>query len=56
MLDNEFADKILELLVSENGYICDCGHRYDVQQIAFNELSARIKRHPIIWKMFFQLA
>ena len=56
MDNDEFAKFIKNKLVSENGYVCDYGTNYDVNKIIARELELRIKKHPIIWKLFFMVA
>ncbi len=56
MDNNEFAKEIRKLLISENGYVTDCGRTKEVNEVVINNLKERIKKHPHLWKIFFMVA
>lgn len=52
----DFSILIQELTVSEDGWVIPTGNWENVNaEVAFR-LAERIKRHPIIWKLFFMVA
>ena len=51
--DKDFADGISDLLITSQGYCIDTGSRYQVNAVLFESLAKKIKKHPLIWKMFF---
>ena len=56
MDNDEFADFIRTKLVSPNGYVCDWGQNFHVNKILAEELERKIKKHPLLWKIFFMIA
>lgn len=55
MDNDEFADFIRTKLVSPNGYVCDWGQNFHVNKILAEELERKIKKHPLLWKIFFMI-
>ena len=51
--DKDFADGISDLLLSPRDYCIDTGNRYQVNAVLFERFVDKIRKHPIIWKMFF---
>ena len=56
MTGMEFSLFIQDLLISEDGYVIDTGTYENVNAVAALELVKKIKKHPILWKMFFMIA
>ena len=52
----DFSILIQELLVSENGYVINTGNWKNANAEVALRLAERIKRHPVIWKLFFMVA
>lgn len=52
----EFSILIQNLLISENGYVIDTGNWENVNAEVALRLAEQIKKHPIIWKLFFMVA
>ena len=52
----EFSIFIQNLLISENGYVIDTGNWENVNAEVALRLAKQIKKHPIIWKLFFMVA
>lgn len=52
----DFSILIQNMLISENGYVLDTGNYENVNAEVALRLADRIKRHPILWKMFFMVA
>lgn len=52
----DFSMFIQEILISENGYVIDVGNWENVNAEVALRLNERIKRHPILWKLFFMIA
>lgn len=51
----DFSRVMLSLLVSKDGYIMDTGNWENANLIAAVELTKKVKRHKLIWKLFFML-
>lgn len=51
-----FSMIIQEMLISENGYVIDVGNWENVNTEVVLQLNKKIKRHPILWKLFFMIA
>lgn len=47
---------IQDIAISENGYVVDVGNWENVNAEVALRLAERIKRHPILWKLFFMIA
>lgn len=52
----DFSILIQDLLISENGYVIDTGNFENVNAEVALRLVERIKKHPIIWQLFFMVA
>lgn len=52
----EFSILIQNLLISENGYVIDTGNWENVNAEVALRLVKKIKKHPILWKLFFMVA
>lgn len=52
----EFSILIHNLLISENGYVIDTGNWENVNAEVALRLVEKIKKHPILWKLFFMVA
>lgn len=52
----EFSILVQKLLISENGYVIDTGNWENVNAEVALRLVEKIKRHPILWKLFFMVA
>ena len=55
MNNDEFAQFIREVLVAKDTYLMSTGTCYTENGIIKNELEKRIKKHPILWKLFFRI-
>ncbi len=52
----EFSIFMQELLISKEGYVLDMGNWEDVNAEVALRLAKKIRKHPIIWKLFFMVA
>lgn len=52
----DFSVLIQNMLVSENGYVIDTGNWENVNAEVALRLADKIKKHSILWKMFFMVA
>ena len=52
----DFSILMQNLLVSENGYVIDIGDWECANKAIAFRLLEKIKKHPIIWKLFFMVA
>lgn len=52
----DFSIFIQDTLISENGYVIDTGNWENVNAEIALRLAENIKRHPILWKLFFMVA
>lgn len=52
----EFSIAIQDLLISEDGYVIYTGNYENVNCVILRELIRKIKKHPIIWSIFFMVA
>ena len=52
----EFSILIQKLLISENGYVIDTGNWENANAEVALRLVEKIKKHPILWKLFFMVA
>lgn len=52
----DFSILIQNMTVSENGYVLDIGNWENVNAEVALRLAENIKKHPILWKMFFMVA
>lgn len=44
------------LLISEHGYIMDTGNWENANYVCAYSLLNKIKKHPLLWKLFFMIA
>ena len=47
---------IQDMTISENGYVIDTGNWEKVNAEVALRLAEQIKKHPIIWELFFMVA
>lgn len=52
----DFSILIQNMTVSENGYVIDTGNWENVNAEVALRLAEKIKKHPILWKVFFMVA
>lgn len=52
----DFSILMQKLLISESGYVIDTGNWENVNAAVALELWRRVKRHPVLWKLFFMVA
>ncbi len=52
----DFSVLMHNLLVSKNGYVMPTGNWENVNAVIAVMLVERIKKHPILWKLFFMVA
>lgn len=52
----DFSIFIQDALISEKGYVIDTGNWENVNAEVALRLAKNIKRHPILWKLFFMVA
>lgn len=52
----DFAIFMQNLLISKDGYVIDTGNWENVNAEVAARLTERIKKHPILWKLFFMVA
>lgn len=52
----DFSIFIQDMLISENGYVIDVGNWENVNAELVLRLNVKIKKHPILWKLFFMIA
>ena len=52
----EFSILVQKLLISENGYVIDTGNWENVNAEVALRLVEKIRKHPILWKLFFMVA
>ncbi len=52
----DFSLLIQDMTISENGYVIDIGNWENVNAEVALRLTEQIKKHPIIWKLFFMIA
>lgn len=51
-----FSVLIQRMTISEDGYVLDTGNFKNVNAEVALRLAEKIKKHPILWKMFFMVA
>lgn len=51
----DFSIFIQDMTISENGYIIDTGNWENVNAEVALRLAEKIKKHPILWKLFFKV-
>lgn len=52
----DFSLLIQDMTISKNGYVLDTGNWENVNAEVALRLAERIKKHPILWKLFFMVA
>ena len=52
----DFSLLIQDMTISENGYVLGTGNWENVNAEIALRLAEQIKKHPILWKLFFMLA
>lgn len=52
----DFSILMQDLLISENGYVIDTGNWENVNAEVALKLWWSVKRHPVLWKLFFMVA
>ena len=52
----DFSILMQELLVSPTGYVMDTGNWENANREIALMLLRRIKKHPVLWKLFFMVA
>ena len=52
----DFSVLIQRMTISEDGYVLDTGNFENVNAEVALRLAENIKKHPILWKMFFMIA
>ena len=52
----DFSLLIQDMTISENGYVLDTGNWENVNAEVALRLAEQIKKHPILWKLFFMIA
>ena len=52
----DFSLLIHDMTISENGYVIDTGNWENVNAEVALRLAEQLKKHPIIWKLFFMVA
>ena len=52
----DFSLLIQDMAISEKGYVIDTGNWENVNAEIALRLTEQIKKHPIIWKLFFMVA
>lgn len=52
----DFSLLIQNMTISENGYVLSTGNWENVNAEVALRLAEQIKKHPILWKLFFMVA
>lgn len=52
----DFSILIQDMTISENGYVIDTGNWENVNAEVALRLAKQIKKHPILWELFFMVA
>lgn len=52
----DFSMFIQEVMISENGYVLDVDNWENVNSEVVIQLNEKIKKHPILWKLFFMIS
>ena len=52
----DFSILMQELLISKNGYVIDIGNWENANAAVALALWRRVKRHPVLWGLFFMVA
>lgn len=56
LTDSEFSLLMENFLISEGGYVIDVGNNLMVNAEVALLLAEKIKKHPLLWKLFFMVA
>ena len=51
-----FSRFIQGLFISPDGWIIDTGNYRTVNRVLIKDIYCKIKKHPLIWKLFFRVA
>ena len=52
----DFSLLVQDMTISENGYVIDTGNWENVNAEVALRLAEQIKKHPILWQLFFTVA
>lgn len=52
----DFSVFMQRLLISEHGYIMGTGNWENANYVCAYSLFNKIKKHPLLWKLFFMIA
>lgn len=52
----QFSRFIQGLFISKNGWITDTGNFQTVNYALMKDVYYKVKKHPILWKLFFMIA
>ena len=52
----DFSLLVQDMTISENGYVIGTGNWENVNAEVALRLAEQIKKHPILWKLFFMIA
>ena len=52
----DFSILMQRLLISEDGYVIDTGNYENVNAEVALRLANKIRKHPLLWKIFFMVA
>lgn len=52
----DFSVFMQNVLISEDGYVIDTGNYENVNAEVALTLAEKIKKHPLLWKLFFMVA
>lgn len=52
----DFSVLMQRLLISEDGYVIDTGNYENVNAEVALRLANKIRKHPLLWKIFFMVA
>ena len=52
----DFSVLIQDFLISHDGYVIDTGNWENVNAVCAVSLAEKIRKHPLIWKLFFMIA
>lgn len=52
----DFSLLVQDMTISENGYVIDTGNFENVNAEVALRLAEQIRKHPILWNLFFMVA
>ena len=52
----DFSVLIQDFLISPSGYVIATGNWENVNAVCAVRLAEKIRKHPLIWKLFFMIA